>query len=93
MRVSTASDEQSESPDLAGIPTPTSATDPAPTARANRPSRICPASSASATLTVSGTAGALVWISLFWYFFCTAVPFLAVFLAVHPSTYRTAGLR
>jgi hypothetical protein len=23
----------------------------------------------------------------------TAIPFLAVFLAVHPSTYRTAGLR
>jgi len=23
----------------------------------------------------------------------TAVPFLVVFLAVHPSTYRTAGLR
>jgi hypothetical protein len=34
------------------------------------------ASSASATRTVSGTAGALVSISLFWYFFCTAVPFL-----------------
>lgn len=30
MRVSTPSEEQSESPDLAGIPTPTSATDPAP---------------------------------------------------------------
>jgi transposase len=30
VRVSTPSDEQSKSPDLAGIPTPTSATDPAP---------------------------------------------------------------
>src|SRR5215213_6207998 len=31
--------------------------------------------------------------SVFWLFLPTAVPFLVVFLAVHPSTYRTAGLR
>jgi hypothetical protein len=37
---------------------------PALTTRANRPSRIYPASSASATRTISGTAGALVSISL-----------------------------
>jgi tripartite-type tricarboxylate transporter receptor subunit TctC len=34
-----------------------------------------------------------VSISSFWYCLRTAVPFLVVFLAVHPSTYRTAGLR
>ena len=39
---------------------------PVPTARANRPSRISPANSPSATLTVSGTAGWLVSISCFW---------------------------
>jgi hypothetical protein len=39
---------------------------PVPTARASRPSRMSPASSASATLTVSGTAGWLVSISVFW---------------------------
>src|SRR4051812_37017094 len=66
---------------------------PVPTARASKPSRISPANSASATLTESGTAGRLVSISTFWYFLRTAVPCLVVFLAVHPSTYRTAGLR
>ena len=39
---------------------------PVPTARASSPSRSSPASSASATLTVSGTAGWLVSISWFW---------------------------
>jgi Methyltransferase domain len=38
---------------------------PVPTARANKPSRISPANSPSATLTVSGTAGWLVSISWF----------------------------
>jgi hypothetical protein len=39
---------------------------PAPTARASSPSRISPASSASATLTCPGTTGGLVSISSFW---------------------------
>jgi hypothetical protein len=34
-----------------------------------------------------------VSISSFWYCLRTAVPCLVVFLAVHPSTYRRAGLR
>ncbi len=66
---------------------------PVPTARASRPSRSSPASSPSATLTCSGAAAWLVSISSFWHCLRTAVPCLVVFLAVHPSAYRTAGLR
>jgi hypothetical protein len=39
---------------------------PVPTARANNPSRISPANSASATLTVSGTVGWHVSIPSLW---------------------------
>jgi hypothetical protein len=54
-------------------------------ARANSPSRSSPASSANATLTVSGTAGALVSNPFFWYLFCTAVPFLMGVLGGSPE--------
>ena len=66
---------------------------PVPTARASNPSRTSPTNSPNATLTCSGTAGALVSHWSFWYFFPTAVPFFEVFLVDHPSAYRTAGTR
>ena len=66
---------------------------PAPTASASRPSRSSPASSPSATLTRSGTAGQLVSISLVLVGLAHGGPLPRGVLGGSPDAYREAGFR